>query len=209
MKLYTWTTPNGYKIPIMLEELGVEYELVPVNIQKGEQMKPEFLAMNPNHKIPVLVDEDPSGGPITIFESGAILIYLADKYGKFLSKDPKARYAAIEWLMFQMASIGPMFGQYNHFAKFAPEKIEYAIKRYLDESNRLVAILESQLAANKYIAGEYSIADMATWPWIRTGQNVGSVDLTKLPNLNRWYKDIESREAVRQALQKTDKAVKG
>ena len=132
MKLYTWKTPNGYKVPIMLEELRLEYEIVPVDIQNGAQMKPEFLAMNPNHKIPVLVD-----GDLTIFESGAILIYLVEKSGKFQPKDLKEKYSIIEWLMFQMASVGPMFGQANHFVKYAPEKIDYAIKRYLDETKRL------------------------------------------------------------------------
>ena len=136
LKLYTWTTPNGYKVPIMLEELGVEFELIPVDITKGEQKKPEFLALNPNHKIPVLVDEEADGGALALFESGAILMYLGDKYGKFFSKGVRERAQEVEWLMFQMANVGPMFGQANHFLKYAPEKVEYGIKRYIDEAKR-------------------------------------------------------------------------
>jgi GST-like protein len=203
MKLYTWKTPNGYKIPIMLEELGLPYEIVPVNIAKGEQMKPEFLAMNPNHKIPVLVD-----GDLTIFESGAILIYLVEKSGKFQPKDLKEKYAIMEWLMFQMASVGPMFGQANHFTKYAPEKIDYAIKRYLDEVKRLMGVLETRLSQAPYLGGEYGIADISTWPWIRAAQNNGNMDLTQFPHVKKWYDAIEQREAVKRALEKVDAACK-
>jgi GST-like protein len=208
LKLYTWTTPNGYKVPIMLEELGLEYELHPVNITKGEQKTPEFLAMNPNHKIPVLVDEGADGGALTIFESGAILIYLADQNKKLLSTAARQRYAEIEWLMFQMASVGPMFGQLSHFTKYAPEKIGYAIDRYTDEVKRLMGVLNTRLAFATYLGGDYSIADIATWPWIRAGVNLGAVHLEEFPHVSRWYKDIEARPAVTKALEKTDAAAK-
>lgn len=203
MKVYVWKTPNGYKVPIMLEELGMDYELVPVDIAHGAQMTPEFLAMNPNHKIPVLVD-----GELTIFESGAILIYLVEKSGKFQPKDIKQKYEVIEWLMFQMASIGPMFGQANHFVKHAPEKIDYAIKRYRDETNRLTAVLENQLAQAPYLAGEYGIADIATWPWVRSALNNGHIDLAAYPKVKTWFAAIEQRPAVKRALEKVDAVCK-
>ena len=204
MKIYTWKTPNGYKVPIMLEELGKEYEIIAVDISKGEQKTPEFLAMNPNHKIPVFVDDE--NGGLTIFESGAILIYLAGKYKKFLSEDLKPKFEALEWLMFQMASVGPMFGQANHFIKYAPEKIDYAIKRYTDESVRIMGVLETRLAQVPYLAGEYGIADIATWPWIRTGVTNKIVDLAQFPAVEKWYKAIENREAVKRAIEKVDAA---
>jgi GST-like protein len=199
MKVYLWKTPNGYKVPIMLEELGLEYEIIPVNLEKGEQKKPEFLAMNPNHKIPVLVD-----GGLTIFESGAILIYLVEKSGTFQPKDTNEKYQILEWLMFQNASVGPMFGQANHFVKYAPEKIEYAIKRYLDEARRIMGVLETRLSQAPYLGGEYGIADISTWPWVRTAQKNGVTDLAQFPNVKKWYDAIESREAVKRALQKVD-----
>jgi GST-like protein len=206
MKLYVWKTPNGYKVPIMLEELGLEYELIPVDIAHGAQMTPEFLPMNPNHKIPVLVD-----GDLTIFESGAILIYLVEKSGKFQPKDLKQKYEVLEWLMFQMASVGPMFGQANHFVKYAPEKIEYAIKRYLDEVKRLMGVLnthlaETSLAEPTYLAGEYSIADIATWPWVSSAARSGNTRLAEFPAVEKWFKNIESRDAVKRAIQKVDAA---
>ena len=201
MKLYVWKTPNGYKPAIMLEELGLEYEIVPVNIQKGEQKKPEFLAMNPNHKIPVLVD-----GDLTIFESGAILIYLVEKSGKFQPKDTSEKYQILEWLLFQNASVGPMFGQANHFVKFAPEKIEYAIKRYLDETKRIMGVLETRLSQVSYLGGEYGIADISTWPWVRTAQKNGNTDLVEFPSVKKWFDAIEGRDAVKRALQKVDEA---
>jgi GST-like protein len=166
-------------------------------------MKPEFLAMNPNHKIPVLVD-----GELTIFESGAILIYLVEKSGKFQPKDLQHKYAVLEWLMFQIASVGPMFGQANHFVKYAPEKIEYAIKRYLTETNRLCGVLETRLSQTPYLAGEYGIADIATWPWVRSASVNAQVDLSQFPNLNTWYESIGSRDAVKCALQKVDDVCK-
>lgn len=209
LKLYTWKTPNGYKIPILLEELGVPYLIYPIDISKGEQKTPEFLAMNPNHKIPVLIDDAaPDGSSITIFESGAILLYLANKHQKFLSKHMHPRMAEIEWLMFQMASIGPMFGQANHFIKYAPEKVPYAEKRYVDESQRLLGVMETRLAQAPYLGGdEYSIADIATWPWIRTGITNGFGKLDAFPNVQHWYDGIEARLATQKALKKIDTAI--
>jgi GSH-dependent disulfide-bond oxidoreductase len=209
LKLYLWNTPNGYKVPIMLEELGLPYEIHPIDISKGAQKTPDFLAMNPNHKIPVLVDEAAAGGPITIFESGAILLYLAELHGKFLSTDTHKKYSEIEWLMFQMASIGPMFGQASHFIKYAPERIEYAVKRYSDEARRLIGVMETRLATVPYLGGDYSIADMATWPWIRSGNTLGITHLDEFPSVSRWFKAIEARPAVTLALKKTDEAAKG
>jgi len=203
MKAYVWKTPNGYKIPIMLEEVGLTYELVPININAKEQFTPEFLALNPNHKIPVLVD-----GDITIFESGAILLYLVEKTGAFQPKDLKHKYEIVEWLMFQLANVGPMFGQANHFLNKAPEKIEYAMKRYADETNRLMEILETRLSSAPYLAGEYGIADIATWPWVRSGVRNEYVALEAFPQTKQWYEEIEKREAVKRALQKVDEACK-
>ncbi len=209
LKLYTWKTPNGYKIPIMLEELGLPYEIHPIDITKSAQKTPEFLAMNPNHKIPVLVDDAEGDTPLTIFESGAILIYLADTHGKFLSKDTAHRWTEIEWLMFQMASVGPMFGQASHFIKYAPEKIEYAITRYRDEVKRLIGVLNTRLADTAYLGGAYSIADIATWPWIRAGETAEFANFDEFSNVKRWYADMESRPAVKRGLEKTDAATEG
>jgi GST-like protein len=206
LKLYTWKTPNGYKVPMMLEELKLPYEIIPVNISKDEQKTPAFLAMNPNHKIPVLVDDEAEGGPLTIFESGAILIYLAEKSGKLLAKDTASKFTTIEWLMFQMASVGPMFGQANHFIKYAPERIEYATKRYVDEANRLMGVMNTRLSTAEYLAGEYSIADIATWPWIRAGITNGFIKLEEYPKVQMWYASIESRPATVRALENVDKA---
>lgn len=200
MKLYTWTTPNGYKVPIMLEELGLPYEMIPVDIRKGEQKKPAFLKMNPNNKIPVLVD-----GKTTIFESGAILIYLAEKSGKLLPTGGTKRFETLEWLMFQMASVGPMFGQANHFRKYAPKKIPYAIERYDTEAKRIFGVLESKLKKSDYLSGNYSIADIATWPWTRVYKNL-EIDLKKYPGVRRWFGRMEKRPAVKRALAKVDEA---
>jgi GST-like protein len=205
LQLYTWKTPNGYKVPIMLEELGLEYEIHPVNISKGEQMTPEFLAMNPNNKIPVLVDEDATGGPLTLFESGAILEYLAEKSGKLMPKDLQGKYQTLEWLMFQMASVGPMFGQLAHFTRFAPEKIEYATKRYTDEAKRIMGVMDGQLGRGEYLAGEYSIADIATYPWVRAIHALAPDVLQGIPNVDRWYMAIDARAAVKTAYEKVDK----
>jgi GST-like protein len=203
LKLYTWTTPNGYKVPIMFEELGLAYQLIPLNIAQGEQKKPAFLKLNPNHKIPVLVD-----GTTVIFESGAILIYLAERYAKksgLLPAQGAKRYEVLEWLMFQMASIGPMFGQANHFHKYAPKPIPYAIERYDTEAARLFGVLESKLKKSNYLAGAYSIADMAAWPWVRMYKNIG-IDIKKYPGTRRWLERMEKRPAVQRALKKTDAA---
>jgi GSH-dependent disulfide-bond oxidoreductase len=201
LTLYTWTTPNGYKVPMLLEELGLAYEIKPVNIAAGEQMTPAFLAISPNNKIPALVDGDTS-----IFESGAILMYLAEKAGKFWPQEGAGKYAVAEWLMFQMASVGPTFGQANHFIKYAKEKIPYAIDRYTKEAARLCGVMEKRLGEAPFLAGEYSIADMATWPWVRTGVSGGYVDLQAYPNLKRWFEAIAARPATARALEKTDAA---
>lgn len=208
LKLYTWKTPNGYKTPILLEELGLEYELIPINITKGEQKTPEFIAMNPNGKIPVLVDEDAEGGSITLFESGAILEYLAEKYKDksvaVYPQDVHGKYLVKEWLQFQMAGVGPMLGQLGHFVRFAPEKVPYAITRYTDEAKRLLGILDKQLGEVSYLAGEYSIADIATWPWIRVMKNYDVISLSDYPNLSKWVDEIAVRPAVQKALEKVD-----
>lgn len=206
LKLYTWKTPNGYKVPIMLEETGLGYEIIAVNIAKGEQMKPEYLAINPNNKIPVLVDDAAEGGALTIFESGAILEYLAEKTGKLMPHDMHGRYKVTEWLMFQMASVGPMFGQLSHFAKFAPEKIEYAIKRYTDEVNRLFGVMDGQLGKTDFLAGDYSIADIATFPWVKSANRIDESFISNHPNVERWFKAIDARPAVQKAYEKVDAA---
>ncbi len=206
LKLYVWKTPNGYKVPILLEELGLEYELIPINIAKGEQKTPEYLALNPNNKIPVLVDSDAPDKTLTIFESGAILEYLAEKTGKFMPKDLQGKYQVIEWLMFQMAGVGPMFGQLAHFTRFAPEKIPYAITRYTDETKRLLEVLDKRLGTVSYLAGDYSIADMATWPWVRAFKSMDGASLADYPNVSRWFDEINSHPAVQKALEKTDAA---
>jgi len=164
--LYTGPTPNGRKASVMLEELALPYTLHALDFKKDDQHKPEFLAINPNGKIPAIVDHDAAGGPLAVFESGAILIYLAEKTGKLLAPAGKARYDALEWVMFQMSGVGPMFGQYFHFATVAPEKVPYAIERYLKESLRIFGVLDARLTGNEYLAGEYSIADVCTYPWV-------------------------------------------
>ena len=206
LKLYVWKTPNGYKTPILLAELGLEYELIPINISKGEQKTPEYIALNPNSKIPVLVDEDAEGGPLTIFESGAILEYLAEKNGKFFPKDVRGKYKVMEWLMFQMAGAGPMFGQLAHFTRFAPEKVPYAINRYTEESKRIFGVLDSRLGEAEYLGGEYSIADIATWPWIRAAKSTEGFPFTDYKNVVRWFDAIDARPAVKTAYEKVDAA---
>ena len=198
--LYTWGTPNGRKASIMLEEMGLPYRLHSVDIGKGEQRKPEYLALNPNGKIPTIVDEDgPGGAPITVFESGAILIYLADKTGKLLSTEPRARLLALQWLMFQMGGVGPMFGQAHHFLRAAPEPIPYAVERYLKETRRLYGVLDHRLGEAAYLAGEYSIADIATYPWVaRHGWH--KVELAAFPNVERWFAAIGARPAVERGM---------
>ena len=198
--LYYWTTPNGHKITIFLEEAGLPYTMKPVNIGTGEQFKPDFLAISPNNRIPAIVDLDPADGkgPLSVFESGAILQYLAEKTGKFLATDLRGRTESMQWLFWQVGGLGPMAGQNGHFANYAPEKIPYAIDRYVKETERLYGVLDERLADREFIAGAYSIADMAAYPWIvpyeRHGQN-----LNDFPNLKRWFETIQRRDAVQRA----------
>ncbi len=194
--LYTASTPNGRKPTIMLEELGLPYHIIKVDISKGEQFAPEFIAMNPNSKIPAILDQETG---MTVFESGAILIYLAEKTGQLMPTDVAGRTQVIEWLMFQMASVGPMFGQLSHFRKFAPEKIPYAIERYEKETLRLFGVLDSQFAKREFIAGNYSIADIATYPWVAAYQFLG-VTLDHHPNLKQWVETMQQRPAVQKGM---------
>jgi GST-like protein len=199
IQLYYWPTPNGWKITIFLEETETPYELVPVNIGKGEQFTPEFLAISPNNRMPAIVDTDgPGGKKIALFESGAILIYLAERTGRFLSREPLARYDAIQWLMFQMGGVGPMFGQAGHFTRYAPEKIPYAIERYTKESRRLCGVLDRQLTHREFVAGEYSIADMAIFPWVHAISE--RLELGDLPHLGAWLERLRARPAVQRGL---------
>ncbi len=201
LQVWSWPTPNGHKVHIMLEELELPYEVVAVNIGAGDQFKPEFLAITPNHRIPALVDPDGPSGPIELFESGAILIYLAEKTGRLMPSEPRARYACLQWLMFQMGGVGPMFGQYNHFAAYAPERLPYAIERYANEVKRLHRVLETRLAASKYLASEeYSIADIATFPWVRSPERRG-IDLADYPAVKRWHDAIAARPGVERGVQ--------
>ena len=199
--LYTWPTPNGHKIHIMLEELGLEYNVVPVNIGVGDQFKPEFLAISPNNKMPAIVDHDGTGGTAySMFESGAILIYLAEKTGRFIPSEVRGRYDVIQWIMFQMGHIGPMLGQNHHFRRYAPEKIPYAIERYTNEAARLYGVLDKRLEGREYLVGEYSIADIANYPWLRSHEAQGQ-DLNDFPNVKRWYEEIEARPAVQRGVE--------
>ena len=197
---YTWATPNCRKVSIMLEEVGLPYRVHTVDISKGDQFKPEYVAINPNSKIPAIIDPDMPGGPMPIFESGAILIHLAEKAGRFLSSDPRDRTVTIEWLMFQMANVGPMFGQTHHFRRFAPEPVPYAIERYTKETARLYGVLEHRLGEAEYLAGDYSIADMATYPWVARYEWQG-VDIEDFPNVRRWFDAIAGRPAVQRGMQ--------
>jgi GST-like protein len=198
--LYYWTTPNGHKITIFLEETGIPYKIVPINIGKGEQFAADFLAVAPNNRIPAIVDHAPADGgqPISTFESGAILVYLAEKTGRFLPTDARGRNAVMEWLFWQMGGLGPMAGQNHHFTQYAPEPIAYAIDRYVKETNRLYGVLNKRLADRPFMAGDYSIADMAAYPWIvpheRQRQN-----LDDFPHLKRWFHEIAARPAVERA----------
>ncbi len=198
--LYYWPTPNGHKIPIMLEETGLEYRVRPVNMLRGEQFRPSFLKVNPNNKIPAIVDRDgPGGRPFTLFESGAILQYLAEKTGKLMPRDVAGRYTVIQWLTFQVANVGPMFGQCGHFLGYAPKKIPYAIERYRNETLRLYGVMDRRLAKLPYLAGDYSIADIATWPWVRV-RWLHRIELDEFPNLRRWYEAIGRRPAVQRGV---------
>ena len=199
--LYTWPTPNGHKIHIMLEETGLEYTVHPIDISAGDQFEPEFLKISPNNKMPAMVDLDgPGGKPYSLFESGAILMYLAEKTGKFMPSEIRSRYVVVQWLMFQMGGIGPLLGQAHHFRAYAPEKIPYAIDRYTNEANRLYNVLDVRLKDHEYLADEYSIADIATFPWLRSYERQG-VDLNEYSNVKRWFEAIAGRPAVKRGLE--------
>ena len=199
--LHTWPKPNGFKVSIMLEETGLPYTVIPVDISKGDQFEPEFLKISPNNKMPAIVDRDgPDGGPYALFESGAILMYLAEKTGRFMPSAVAARYRVIQWLMFQMGGIGPMLGQAHHFRQYAPEPLPYAIDRYTNETGRLYGVMDRRLGDSEYLAGDYSIADIACFPWIRSYERQGQ-KLEDFANVKRWFDAIGDRPAVRNGLQ--------
>ena len=202
IEVYSWATPNGHKVHIMLEECGLPYRVTAVDIGAGDQFRPDFLAISPNNKIPAIVDTDgPDGAPISLFESGAILMYLAGKTGRFLPASTRGRYEMLEWLMFQMGGIGPMLGQAHHFRIYAPEKIPYAIERYTNEAQRLYGVLDRRLAKSKYVAGgEYTIADMAIFPWLRSWKNQG-IDWNDFPHVKGWFDEIAARPAVQRGVE--------
>lgn len=220
IELYYWPTPNGHKITIMLEECGLAYVIKPVNIGKGEQFTPEFLAIAPNNRMPAIVDPDgPGGAPISVFESGAILQYLGRKTGRFYPRDERARVQVEEWLFWQMAGLGPMAGQCHHFRNYAPEKVPYGVDRYTNEVHRLYGVMNARLRDRPYLAGEYSIADMASYPWVRPYKNQGQ-DIAEFPHLDAWFKRMRDRPAVAKAVKvgeelrnaynlATDKAAQG
>ncbi|MFO1220871.1 MAG: glutathione S-transferase N-terminal domain-containing protein [Burkholderiaceae bacterium] len=197
IEVYSWATPNGHKVHIMLEECGLPYKAIPVNIGAGEQFDARFLAISPNNKIPAIIDPDgPDGKPMSLFESGAILLYLAGKTGRFLPSDTRGKYEALQWLMFQMGGVGPMLGQAHHFRIYAPQKIDYAIERYTNEARRLYRVMNDRLAASRYIAGPgYTIADIAIFPWLRSWKNQG-IDWNDFPHLKGWFDEIAARPAV-------------
>jgi GST-like protein len=197
IEVYSWPTPNGHKVHIMLEECGLPYRVHAVDIGAGDQFKPGFLAISPNNKIPAITDPDgPDGTPISLFESGAILLYLAGKTGRFLPQGTAAKYEVLQWLMFQMGGVGPMLGQAHHFRIYAPEKIPYAVDRYTNEARRLYGVMDKRIARSKYLGGaEYSIADMAVYPWLRSWKNQG-IDWNEFPHLRGWFDEIGARPAV-------------
>ena len=204
--LYYWTTPNGHKITLFLEEAGLDYRIIPVNISQGDQFKPEFLAISPNNRMPAIVEHEPEdgGAPVSVFESGAILLYLAEKTGKFIAKDLRGRVEVLQWLFWQMGGLGPMAGQNHHFVQYAPEKIPYAMERYIKETNRLYGVLNKRLGDRAFVAGEdYSIADMACYPWIvphkRQEQNIDD-----FPHLKRWFEAIRARPATIRAYERAN-----
>ena len=207
IELYSWTTPNGHKIHIMLEETGLPYRVHKINLGAKEQTRPEYLKINPNGKIPAIVDTDgPDGKPLAIFESAAILVHLAQKSGKFLPTEPRARYATLEWLMFQIANIGPMYGQAFHFRSVAPERVPYAIDRYTNEVGRLLGVMDKRLFEQPYLAGaDYTIADIASWTWVRNSHSFG-FNMENYPNVQRWVSTIAERPAVRRGLKALEKA---
>ena len=206
LKVYTWPTPNGHKIHIMLEECGLregrDWQAIAVNIGQGDQFKPEFLAVSPNNKIPALVDpHGPDGKPMSVFESGAMMIYLASKYGKFMPQSDRHKFQTLEWLMFQMGGVGPMLGQNHHFRQYAPEKIEYAINRYTNEAKRIYGVIDKRLATSKFIAcHQYTIADMAIFPWLRNWKNQG-MELADYPHLQAWFNKLAARPAVQRGIE--------
>ena len=202
IEVYSWATPNGHKVHVMLEECGLPYRVHAVDIGAGEQFDPAFLAISPNNKIPAIVDPDgPEGQPISLFESGAILLYLAGKTGKFLPEGVPAKYEVLQWLMFQMGGVGPMLGQTHHFRVYAPERIPYAIDRYTNEAKRLYGVMDKRLARSKYLGGpEYSIADIAVFPWLRSWKNQG-IDWNDYPNLKGWFDEIAGRPAVKRGVE--------
>jgi GSH-dependent disulfide-bond oxidoreductase len=205
IELYYWPTPNGHKITMFLEEAGLDYEIHPVNIGRGEQFTPEFLAIAPNNRMPAIIDRNPADGgePISVFESGAILLYLADKTRSFIPQDIRGRVAALEWLFWQMGGLGPMAGQNHHFSQYAPEKIPYAINRYVNETNRLYGVMNKRLAKESFLAGDYSIADMAAYPWIVPYEKQGQ-KLEDFPHLKRWFEAIAARPATQRAYAKAE-----
>jgi GSH-dependent disulfide-bond oxidoreductase len=201
--LYYWPTPNGHKVTIFLEETGIPYRIIPVNIGAGDQFKPEFLEISPNNRMPAIVDDAPADGkePLSVFESGAILLYLAQKTGDFLPADLRGRFEVLQWLFWQVAGLGPMAGQNHHFTQYAPDKISYAIDRYVNETARLYAVLDKRLADREHVAGAYSIADMAAYPWIVSHQRQRQ-DLNDFPSLQRWFAAIQARPAVVRAYER-------
>lgn len=205
ISLYYWTTPNGHKITIFLEEVGLPYNIVPINIGSGDQFKPEFIKISPNNRIPAIVDHEPAGGgkPISVFESGAILLYLAEKTGKLIPNDLGDRVEVLQWLFWQVAGLGPMAGQNHHFSSYAPEKIDYAINRYVNETGRLYAVLNKRLADREFVAGDYSIADIAAYPWIVPYERQGQ-KLEQFPSLRRWFETIQARPATIRAYEKAE-----
>jgi GST-like protein len=200
--VYSTATPNGHKVHIMLEETGLPYRVHHINIGEGDQFKPEFLAISPNNKIPAIVDaEGPDGKPMSLFESGAILVYLASKVGKFLGNTDRDKFTTLQWLMFQMGGVGPMLGQVHHFRVYAPEKIDYAVNRYTNEAKRLYGVIDKQVAKSGYLAGdEYTIADIATFPWLRSWKNQG-IDFDDYPHAKRWFDEISERPAVKRGVE--------
>jgi GST-like protein len=199
--LYTFTTPNGRKVSIVLEELGLPYNVHVVDISKGDQFKPEFLAINPNNKIPAIVDQQgPGGKPFSVFESGAILLYLAEKTGKLLPTDPRGRTEAVQWLMFQMSGVGPMLGQLTHFKRFAKEQIPYAIERYSKESERILGVMDKHLARHEFLAPEYSVADIATYPWLKSAGEYHPELMQSVTNVRRWLDTVGARPAVQRGM---------
>jgi len=198
--LYTWATPNGRKVSVMLEECALAYTVHPIDIMNGAQFEPEYVAISPNSKIPAIVDDaGPGGEPITLFESGAILLYLADKVGRFLPASERGKYEALQWLMFQMAAVGPTFGQAHHFLRFAKEKVPYAMDRFRKETERLYKVMNARLQTVDYLAGEYSVADIATYPWV-SRHEVHETDLSAYPAVRRWFDAISARPAVQRGM---------